>query len=241
MTLDSTTDDHFGENIDRFSSDELISQYTERATAGLFTEERRAIDRYFTADGARVLDLGCGVGRTTRPLAERGFDVVGVDLSEEMVAAARRLTPEIEFRVDDATDLDAGDDTFDYALFSHNGLDYVHPEPKRLQALREIRRVLKPDGIFVFSTHNAWYRIPALARDREFLETFYLNSVNLRRLFDRYKIDVGEADLHTYVSNPIRQRRQLRRCGYDPLELIGKRAGWAKYFEAMLYFAAEPK
>ncbi|MFC6976837.1 hypothetical protein ACFQL1_22440 [Halomicroarcula sp. GCM10025709] len=91
----------------------------------------------------------------------------------------------------------------------------------------------------MFSTHNAWYRFPAIVRDREFLRTFYLNRTNVPRLFDRYKKDTGEADLHTYMSNPIRQRRQLRRCGFDPLELVGKRDGPGKYFEAMLYFAAE--
>ena len=236
MTLEQSSGDHFETNIDRFSSEELLEQYTERATAGLFPEERTAIDRYFGEQGT-VLDVGCGVGRTTRPLAQRGFDVVGIDLSTEMIDAARRLSPEIDFRVDDATDLSFETAAFDYALFSHNGIDYIHPTAKRERAFRELRRVLKPGGVLVFSTHNAWYRFPAIARDREFLRTFYLNRTNLPRLFDRYKKDTGEADLHTYMSNPIRQRRQLRRCGFEPLELVGKREGASKYLEAMLYFA----
>lgn len=238
MDTEQNAEDHFDENIERFSSDELIDLYTDRAEAGLFVEEERAIERYFSKSGGTVLDVGCGAGRTTAELHDRGFDVIGVDLSEEMVAAAQALFPDIQFRVDDATALGFGSEQFDYVLFSHNGIDYVHPESERLTALNEIHRVLKPGGTFVFSTHNTWYKYPALLTDRSFLKTFYLNRVNLGRLFASYKKDVREADLHTYMSNPLRQRRQLRQCGFSDPELIGKHGGPVKYFEAMLYFAA---
>lgn len=238
MKSESTNRDHFDENIDRFSSDDLLQLYTERVSAGLFGVEEKAIDEYFTESNAEVLDVGCGAGRTTEPLYQRGFDVVGIDLSEEMVQKARALFPEIEFRVGDATDLEFATGRFDYVLFSHNGIDYIHPESKRLQALSELRRVMNPGGVLVFSTHNTWYRFPALVTDHEFLRTFYLNRKNLRRLFDRYKVDVREADLHTYMSNPLKQRRQLRDCGFTEIELVGKREGPTKYIEAMLYYAA---
>jgi len=238
MTSAEIRDEAFDENIDRFSSDELIEQYTDRATAGLFDQEERAIDRYFIKSGARVLDVGCGAGRTTRPLSERGFDVVGVDVSEEMVRAARSLFPEIEFHLADATDLEFGSDRFDYVLFSHNGIDYIHPERERKRALSELHRVLKPGGVLAFSSHNAWYRFPALLADHTFLRTFYLNKANAGRLFDRRKVDIREANLDTYMSNPLKQRHQLRECGFDLLEVVGKRRTPLKYFEAMLYFAA---
>lgn len=226
-------------NVESFSTDGMVDHYTDRTELGFFEEEREAISRYFTDGDARILDVGCGTGRTTYPLHEWGFDVVGIDISGRMIERARSLFPDVRFRVDDVTDLEFEDDAFDYALFAHNGIDYVHPVSERRRAFEELARVIEPGGVLVFSTHNAWYRFPALAGDPSFLKTFYLENGNLRRLFRRYKMDtIGEDPLWTHLTNPPRQRRQLERCGFEPVELVGKRDGVAKYFEAMLYFVA---
>lgn len=226
-------------NVESFSTEEMVDHYTDRTEAGLFEVEREIVSRYFAEREARVLDVGCGTGRTTRPLADLGFDVVGVDISEEMVVRARELFPDISFEVADVTDLDFDDDSFDYVLFAHNGIDYVHPSSERRRAFEELGRVLKPGGYLAFSTHNAWYRFPALAVDRPFLRTFYLENGNYRRLFRRYKMDVIEGDpLWTHLTDPVRQRCELRAAGLEPVELVGKRDWPVKYLEAMLYFVA---
>jgi len=225
-------------NVDSFSSDEMVDHYVDRTDIGLFEQERRALDRHFDGEG-RVLDVGCGTGRTTAPLDRLGYDVVGIDVSEDMVTRARDLFPDIDFRVGDVTDLAFRDDAFDYAVFAHNGIDYVHPTTERELAFTELRRVLDDDGVLLFSTHNAWYRFPALVSDPSFLSTFYFRRGNLKRLFRRYKMDVIEGDpLWTHVTTPPRQFRQLRTCGLDPVEVVGKRDGLAKYFEAMLHVVA---
>ena len=227
-------------NIDSFSDGEMVDHYVERTDVGLVEHEERAIERYFGEDG-RLLDVGCGAGRTTAPLSDRGYDVVGIDISADMVERARALFPDLTFEIGDVTDLDYSDDAFEYVVFAHNGIDYVHPESERERAFREIRRVLTDDGVLVFSTHNAWYRYPALVSDHSFLRTFYVGNGNLKRFFRRYKVDVIEDDpLWTYLTTPPRQFRQLRRCGFDPVEVVGKRDGLARYFEAMPHFVAEP-
>lgn len=117
--------------------------------------------------GARLLDIGVGGGRTTPYLAPRVREYVGVDFSEGMVDACRTRfssAPWIghaRFEQMDARDLRAFEDaSFDVVVFSFNGIDYVDHEG-RLRCLSEIRRVTRPGGSFVLSTHNV-LRIPEL-------------------------------------------------------------------------------
>ena len=111
---------------------------------------------------AELLDLGVGGGRTTAHLAPRVRRYVALDYSPAMIDAAKRRFAGFDyaFVLGDARALTFGDATFDVALFSHNGLDYVDHDD-RLRVLAEVRRVLRPGGRFVFSTHN-------LARDELF-------------------------------------------------------------------------
>jgi len=102
-----------------------------------------------------VLDLGVGGGRTTPHLAKIASHYVGVDYSEAMIRACRRKFPDIEFLLADASDLSMFEDaSFDAIVFSFNGLDSVVPNDKRSRCLRECSRVLRPAGVFVFSSHN---------------------------------------------------------------------------------------
>ncbi|WP_435365756.1 class I SAM-dependent methyltransferase [Haloarchaeobius sp. DYHT-AS-18] len=103
--------------------------------------------------GKRVLDAGCGHGRYTEWLLERGAAVVAVDKNEEMLEQARRrigdravirqgdITAPLEF---------AGDDEFDGVIC---GLSLHYVEDWR-QPFREFARILKPGGFLVFSAQN---------------------------------------------------------------------------------------
>jgi SAM-dependent methyltransferase len=99
---------------------------------------------------ARVLDVGCGSGWATRLLAEKARDgrVVGVDIADEMIKLAREsstLFSNVEFQVASAERLPFGDGEFTHA-FSMESLYYY---ADIAGALREIKRVLKPGGLFV--------------------------------------------------------------------------------------------
>jgi SAM-dependent methyltransferase len=115
-------------------------------------------------EGRKVLDLGCGAGRTTHFLREMGATVTGVDLAAKLVSAARERFPDIEFRVGDMAALEFAAASFDLVLVSFNSLDYLHPKEVRLRGLREFWRVLLPGGALCFSHHNlaalffGWYR-----------------------------------------------------------------------------------
>jgi SAM-dependent methyltransferase len=101
-----------------------------------------------------ILELGVGGGRSVGPLLTMSRDYVGIDYTPAMVEACTRRFPDVRFEIADARDLSAfADEQFKLVVFSSNGLCMVgHAD--RMQILREVCRVLAPDGIFVFSTYN---------------------------------------------------------------------------------------
>ena len=102
------------------------------------------IDLLAPQKGEHILDLGCGTGDLAKKLVDVGTNVVGVDLSENMIQTAKRKYPNIPFYVQDATNLHYNNE-FD-AVFSNATLHWVKP-PK--QALQQIFNGLKQDGRFV--------------------------------------------------------------------------------------------
>lgn len=103
---------------------------------------------------AAVLDIGIGGGRTTKYLLNKCRSYTGIDYSEGFVTATKEKFPGIQLLKMDARDLSAFHDaSFDFVNFSFNGIDYVDLKGRE-QIFKEIRRILKPHGIFFFSTHN---------------------------------------------------------------------------------------
>ena len=103
--------------------------------------------------GARVLDLGCGVGRWSRLLAARGADVTGIDLSPTMVAIARRrtesagLSGRCRFLVQDLTQLEA-DGPYDLVL-GVTVLQHILDPARLRRALSRVVEQLAPGGRIV--------------------------------------------------------------------------------------------
>jgi len=109
-------------------------------------------------NGARMLDIGVGGGRTTIHFAPLVDSYIGIDYSEQMISVCRERFAEIPnrlaFQVADVRSLSMfSDESFDFVLFSYNGIDYI-PHEHRADALNEIRRILKFGGHFALSTHN---------------------------------------------------------------------------------------
>jgi SAM-dependent methyltransferase len=104
-----------------------------------------------------VLDLGCGTGNHTVRLAQRGFDVTGVDASPDMLRLARKKVDQVdvEVRLHQADIRDfALDRQFDAALMMFAVLGYQLGNADVLHCLRAIRRHLRNAGLLVF---DVWY------------------------------------------------------------------------------------
>ena len=104
--------------------------------------------------GTTLLDVGCGIGGSSRILAkDYGFDVTGVTISPQQVARAQELTPQnvnAKFQVDDAMALSFPDASFDVVWSVEAG---PHMPDKAVFA-KELLRVLKPGGILVVADWN---------------------------------------------------------------------------------------
>ncbi|HEU5066548.1 MAG TPA: methyltransferase domain-containing protein [Gaiellaceae bacterium] len=99
------------------------------------------------APGRLTLDIGCGEGRLSRDLAALGHNVVGIDSSAKVIAAARELSPELEFIEADAADMPIADASVDLAVAFMSLMDI----DDMCGAVRETSRVLALGGRLVLA------------------------------------------------------------------------------------------
>jgi len=139
----------------RTDYDGLAQEYAER----LFDElERKPLDcevlrRFAARVGARgsVCELGCGPGHVARFLHQAGVKVSGLDLSPGMVEQARRLNPEIDFRVGNMLALDLADGAVE-GIAAFYCIVNLAPELLPL-VFAEMARVLTPGGLALLAFH----------------------------------------------------------------------------------------
>ena len=130
----------------RLAYDTVAVDYARVLAAGLRSDpvERLVLARFAAGLPGPVVEVGCGPGRITGPLAELGLAVRGVDLSPQMVAEARRRHPDLDFRVGTMTALDLADRSVAGLVAWYS---IIHLPPADLPvAFAEFARVLVPGG-----------------------------------------------------------------------------------------------
>ena len=211
-------------NLANYDTPWSVGEYTREE--GLRPLEIALVEEFFPHAPARVLDLGCGAGRTTIGLARRGYHTLGIDLSGTLLAQARQRYPQLDFRVMDATHLDIADASFTAALFSYNGIDCIYPLDARRQCLAEVFRVLSPGGIFLLSSHNVigtvfsggyWY-LRGYWNAAKLLAQQWRNAF-VREWYIRY--EDGGGSQYLYSAPPGYTVRQLEDVGFSVLAVRG--------------------
>lgn len=199
------------ENLAAYRSSEAVAALS---VYRLYPDEEYLIKKFFKP-GDSILDLACGMGRTTLPLYEMGYAVRGVDRSDVLIDIARRRLPYLDLRLGSYDHIEEPDASFSNVLISLNGIDYAFPVEQRLQALHECARVLKPGGTFIYSSHN--------------LKSMHLHSPHygnrkrwkLKNCLKAFKewTYLKEDDLHTFYGTPSVILRQTEAEGLRLVEM----------------------
>lgn len=134
------------------SYDKIAEEYCEKTLEGgdrEFQERMLDITLNYLPENPRVIDLGCGDGRDTFYLHQKGVDVVGIDLSQGMINLARKKHSNTAFFKQDMRKTVFPEDTFHCVWASVSIINMPKSELSTIES--EVFRILNPDGIFAFS------------------------------------------------------------------------------------------
>lgn len=106
-----------------------------------------------------ILDLGCGTGTLTNKMAQHGYDMIGVDFSEDMLMEAQSKSYELEcarpmFLKQSMHDLDLFG-TVDACISSLDCINYITDKNKLQKTFEKVDNFLNPDGVFIFDINTA--------------------------------------------------------------------------------------
>lgn len=184
-----------------------LGKYTDPFIYGryqLFEEVEKDIEKL--PKGAKVLDLGSGTGHLCDYIHKKGFEVIGVEPSAEMLKLARENFPGITFAEGISIQVPFPDNTFDYVV-SIEVLRYLNPDDVA-KTYNEIKRVLKPGGCF-HVTHVNRYALD-----------FYFIFYYLDRFFKRLR---GQKFYHYgYFTTPGKEERLALSGGFSKVTSVGR-------------------
>jgi SAM-dependent methyltransferase len=137
------------------SYDQIAHKYAERFKDEMDDKpfDRDCLDRLAreVMMSGPICDLGCGPGQIARYLHHQGVETLGVDLSPQMIREARQLNPEIRFHQGDMLTLPDEDNSWG-GIAAFYCIIHI-PRDQVVDAFREMKRVLKPNGVLLVAFH----------------------------------------------------------------------------------------
>jgi SAM-dependent methyltransferase len=224
--------------------------------------ERLTLSKYREDLGGDILELGVGGGRLTGRLLDTARSLFGIDIAPDMVAYCRSTFPTATFAEEDFRNLSTWNaDSWDVVYSGWNSFD-VLAMSERETLIADIARLLRPNGLLIFSTHNLgslalvrrpWNGAPAglrplarwLARRPRALRNYW-RLARLQHVGTDHAIVVDDALDHSllqiYISRDG-QERQLAAHGFVLHDCLDENAktvapGGSAYGSTTLYYAA---
>jgi len=170
-----------------------------------------------------AIDLACGTGRCSIPLAEKGWRVIGIDLSQSMlseVAAKKNSDTAIAHRValvrGNLVQMSfLADQQIDLAYCLYSSIGMIQGRNNRLELLRHVHRVLRPGGRFIVHVHNrgTWLRDPGGVR--RWLADWWRSMRDSQWEFgDRVYAYRGLPSMFLHIFSERELKQDLRRSGF---------------------------
>ena len=178
-----------------------------------------------------ILDLGCGTGSILLPLAQEGFDVIGVDLSPEMLTEADHKAMEagvsVRLACQDMTELDLGEQA-DCILSLCDCMNYLIEDGQLESAFQSIAAHMKKESLFLFDM-NTEYKYTHLLADGTFAENREESSFIWENFYDEDE-RINEYDLTLFIKEGELFRKfeetHYQRCySLDEVKEAAKEAG----------------
>ena len=152
-------------------------------------------------EGEMILDIACGGGAFSLKTAEKGCEVCGVDISENAIKSAKRLAERekimCEFEIGSAEDLPYPDGYFDKVVCS-SSLEHFKDD---IKALKEMHRVLKPNGSVVLTTDSFTYPVRDELKEKHRAIAYVVNYYTRETLKKRFEIAGFEMNRTKYLLN----------------------------------------
>ena len=150
-------------DTDEGTSEWYAEHFRELAAEGSDLEGEARLADAVVAPGSRILDAGCGQGRTAAALHHRGHHVTAVDIDPVLLTAARTDNPGPNYIEADLSNLNLSHEVgggFDAAVSAGNVITFVAPGTE-VEVLRCIRGLLRPDGPYLLGFHVDRYPLEA--------------------------------------------------------------------------------
>lgn len=206
--------------------------------------EEYFVKKYLTEE-MRVLDLGCGTGRVSCNIYDKVAYLKGIDFSQAMVDGFKKKLPEVPVERCSMLDLHEPENYYDAVLIPYNSLDCIVPKSDRMKVLRNVHRILKKDGILIFSSQNnksALGNFIFFPRPANYI-------LEIKRLFagvwfadEAYSPSplFGE-EIPLYRGTPSKIISDVKSVGFAFIEMRGGKFGFEnpffnKYFEVWIYY-----
>ncbi len=213
----------YGENYYQAYKDQYSPEETRAEVDGI-------VGLLELAAGARVLDLSCGFGRHSVELAQRGFQVTGLDLSPQLLGHAREAAKAAGVQVTwieaDMREIPAPPRSYDAVISMFSSFGLLGTDEEELQVARAMARALAPGGRALISTVNREIML------RRWMSMRWREQPDGTTVCDRLKFDVATGILHCAETTiaPDGQRAQtvdqLRLWSFTELALLLRVSGF---------------